>query len=130
MTDYYDQSYPPSLWAPAPPVVQVPTLASITPTTGVTATEVNLHAIGTNYDEDTVIRFDTTALETNLISSTECEATGTLPAPNTYSVTVRNSAGTSNGRGFIVTATADEEEGEVTFTAIPVPSADLASDES
>lgn len=104
---YYDTSYPPSLWT-SPPVPPVPSLASVSPSTGVTGDTVEVHALGTGFTANSVIRFGATAMTTTFISATDISATGTLPAPNTYSITVADPNGISNGRPFIVTATADE----------------------
>lgn len=96
---YYDTSYPPSLWAPVVP----PALTTITPATGVTGAGVTITATGTGFTPGSKIRFGATELTTTYVSATELTATGTLPAPNTYSVTVSDPNGISNGRPFIVT---------------------------
>lgn len=109
MTDtYYDQSYPPSLWAPAPP--PAPVLTGINPTTGVSGASVALTVTGANFTPSSVVKFGTTSLATTHVSSSQLTAnTGTLPAASTVQVSVSDPNGTSGTRPFVITAAQVEE---------------------
>lgn len=124
MTDlarYYDESYPPSLWAPPVPP-PAPSVMSLTPNTGVISTAVTVTVAGTDFTDQSSVYFNAAEQPTTFVSETELSFTGTLPGTaNLYSVQVRDPNGNSNNLPFTVTATAEEEE-PVAFAAIPVES--------
>lgn len=101
-TGYYDQSYPPSLWAPDP---VPPTIVATAPSTGVTATSITLNVTGTNFTADSVVKMGASVWPTTFVDATHLTATGTLPGAGTVPVTVTNTVGVSNSRNFTVTAT-------------------------
>lgn len=100
---YYDESYPPSLWAPpAPPAP--PVLAATVPSTGVVSTSVTLNVTGTGFDASCKVHVNGTEWPTTYVDATHLTATGTLPATaGTVPITVVGPGGESGARNFTVT---------------------------
>lgn len=103
--DYYDQSYPPSLWAPAPEPPAPPTVTATVPNTGVASAAVSLNVTGTGFGPTSVVSVGGTAWPTTYVDATHVTASGSLPATaGTVQVTVTGPGGTSAPFNFTVTA--------------------------
>lgn len=105
-TDYYDQSYPPSLWQGT-----APTVGGINPTTAVISTPITLTVNGTGFVSGDTVLTGGTVRPTTFVSATQLTATWTTPATaQTVQVSVRSTAGDSNARPFTVTAAQVQSE--------------------
>ena len=105
MTDlsrYYDESYPPSLWAPDS------TVASINPNTAaVGAAPFTLTVTGTGFTADSVVSFDGDERPTTYVSATQLTAAIASPVAPARTVPVTVDSGGSSS--FTVTAAVGEE---------------------
>ena len=104
MTDYYETSYPPSLWEPAEP----PELLGIAPAAGVQGTTVTITLTGTGFiDGVSVPYFNGVAVPSyTWVSETSMTIDGFV-IPNSLGskpVTVHNGSAVSNAWNFSVTA--------------------------
>lgn len=109
----FDESYPPSAYAPPPPGT-APTITTLAPATSVVGVLVTVTVTGTNFVSGSVIQSDGAALPTTFVSATSLTVTGTPLVDGTSQVTVRNpDAQVSNAMTYTVTTVvglaADEE---------------------
>jgi hypothetical protein len=100
LTDYYDASYPPSVYGGAP------SLVSLVPSTGVVGQSITVTVNGAGFEPSSVVRADGAALPTVYVSATVLTVSGTPLTSGSAVVTVANGAKVSNGLIFTVTTVA------------------------
>ena len=115
LATYYDESYPPSIYAPpVPPTVPDPTIVSLSPSTAVAGSGSTVITVtGTNFLAGSVVEADQAALPTTFVSATSLTAPYVVGTEGTVRFTVRNGGSggeESNGSDFIVTTAEEEPE--------------------
>ena len=114
LATYYDESYPPSIYAPPVPPVPDPTIVSLAPSTAVEGSGSTVITVtGTNFQADSVVEADQAALPTTFVSATSLTATYVVGTEGTVRFTVRNGGSggeESNGSDFTVTTAEEEPE--------------------
>jgi hypothetical protein len=104
---YYDQSYPPSVLNPVPPVPD-PSITSLSPNTAVAGSgPVTVTVTGTDFLSDSVIEIDQAAVATTFVSATGLTTSYDPLIAGTKQFTVRNGGSggeESNASAFIVTS--------------------------
>jgi hypothetical protein len=120
---YYDQSYPPSLWAP--PVV--PTLVSINPQSMVVGGGVQpVVFTGTDFSNDSVIQIDGAPVSTIFTNATTIYTDYDPVTVGIYDVSVLTGENETSTLPMAVTASQEEEPAPTTqepppeYTAVPV----------
>lgn len=102
---YYDQSYPPSLWAGSGGPV-APTLATIAPTTSPVASQpFTLTATGTGITATTQIVIDGAPKTTTYVSGTQCTTSVSGLTTGVHTVGLREGTATSALQNLTITAT-------------------------
>jgi hypothetical protein len=113
LATYYDESYPPSIYAPPVPPVPDPTITTLAPSTAVAGSgPVTVTVTGTNFLADSVVEADQAALVTTFVSATSLTASYDPATAGTVRFTVRNGGAggeESNGSDFVVTVAEEPE---------------------
>jgi len=126
---YYEQSYPPSVFAGGGGGLIDPHIDSLAPTTGVAGAEVTLVVTGVRFDAGAVVEVDQVAVPTVVDSPTQVTATFTPASAGAKTVTVRNANDQeSNSAPFTVTAAVGRRSRAKAST--PVEATDEATDEA
>lgn len=115
-TDYYDQSYPPSLWQGLDP-----SITSLSPNTGSAAAgPIAVTVTGTDFDSSSKVEINQIEQPTTFVSATTLTVSYDPTAAGTVTFTVRRGEQESNSVPFVVTATG-VQEGETAATPAPSP---------
>jgi hypothetical protein len=111
LANYYDESYPPSLWGGGGGGPLDPQITTLAPNTGSAAAgPITVTVTGSNFESGSVIEIDQVAQATTFVSATSLTTSYDPTVAGTVLFTVRNvNDEESNSVPFIVGAAAEEE---------------------